>query len=250
MGPRGCLDDQHQDRGERGQGVAEHRGLERALGFLDLAGVAAGHHVADAADGEKQCGDGGEVPTSHLVALSKMVLSWSAQPDSWPSTSTTAASSTTTTASPCTWYKGTDHELRVHTDPEIDLDYYAIELGRLIALTEEIDRLFHKPAEIDQARATFLAVAPQAKDTRNALIHFDDRPRLDNVVFLGGAIRRLHPDGRVEHLVDARYEQHDAALSLVDAVGQWLRGHLHEAIAADPAAPLHEQIRNRAAGAS
>jgi hypothetical protein len=145
-------------------------------------------------------------------------------------------------------YRGTDHELKVHTDPEIDLDYYAMELGRLISLSEEIDRLFKKPAEIDRARAAFLAVVPQVKDIRNALIHFDDRPRLDNVVFLGGAIRRLHPDGRVEHLVDARYEQHDAALSFVGALGQWLRGCLHEALAADPAAPLQEQIRNRAAG--
>nr|WP_146218415.1 hypothetical protein [Micromonospora acroterricola] len=144
-------------------------------------------------------------------------------------------------------YRGTDHELRVHTDPEIDLDYYAMELGRLISLSEEIDRLFNKPAEIARARAAFLMVVPQAKNIRNAVTHFDDRPRLDTVVFLGGAIRRLHSNGRVEHLVDARYEQHDAALSLVGVLGQWLRGRLHEALAADPAAPLQEQIRNRAA---
>jgi len=142
-------------------------------------------------------------------------------------------------------YAGTDHELRVHTDPELDLDYYTFELGRLIALTEEIDKLFNRPTEIDQARTAFLAAAPQAKNIRNALVHFDARPRLDDVVFLGGAIRRFHPNGRVEHLVDARYEQHEAALCLVDAVGKWLRGRLHDAIAADPALPIDEQIRRK-----
>jgi hypothetical protein len=57
------------------------------------------------------------------------------------------------------------------------------------------------------------------------------------------------PDGRVEHLVDARHGQHDDALSLVNAVGHWRRGRLHEALAADPTAPLREQIRKSPAGA-
>lgn len=147
-------------------------------------------------------------------------------------------------------YEGTDHELKVHTDPEIDLDYYSMELGRLVALAEEIDRRFGASVEVRQAREAFFAVVPHVKATRNAIVHFDARPRLDDVVWLGGAIRRLYPDGRVEHLVDARYEHHEAALALAAALGRWLRGRLREALAADPAAPLDEQIRSRAAASS
>jgi hypothetical protein len=58
-------------------------------------------------------------------------------------------------------YEGTSYELKVHSDPEIDLDYYAIELGRLVALTDEIDRQFGEPVEINSARVAFGCGSPE-----------------------------------------------------------------------------------------
>lgn len=125
--------------------------------------------------------------------------------------------------------EGTPHEAVVFSaDGDNDLDYYVYELARLRDLTCEAIKAFGKPQELVDARAAFDAVVPRLREIRNPLTHTSDDARLDDVAWFDAHIR-LKPDGSVEYLVDSRYQHHDAALVLGDAVLAYLRRSLEQA---------------------
>jgi hypothetical protein len=158
--------------------------------------------------------------------------------------------------------EGTEYEVRDFTNSFAnDIDYYIYELGRLLDLVQDEACLVFSipnenrvnvsepervpPPELAGALEAFLLAVPMLKETRNALTHFDDSVRLDNFGSFSAAVNFL-PDGSVQYLVDPRYQHHEAALALNDALVSFLRNKLTERIAADPPKPLLEQIRLRA----
>lgn len=124
--------------------------------------------------------------------------------------------------------EGTPHETVVFsTDGDNDLDYYVYELFRLRDLTCEAIKAFGKPQELVDARDAFDAAVPKLREIRNALTHTSDDARLDDVAWFDAHIR-LNPDLSAEYLVDSRYQHHDAALALGEAVLAYLRRGLQQ----------------------
>lgn len=119
---------------------------------------------------------------------------------------------------------GTPHETVVFsTDGDNDLDYYVYELARLQDLTRKAIESFGEPPELVDALAAFGAAIPNLRKIRNPLTHVKDTAHLDDVAWFDAHIR-FKPDLSVEYLVDSRYQHHDAALALGEAVLAYLRG--------------------------
>jgi hypothetical protein len=118
---------------------------------------------------------------------------------------------------------GTPYEVVNLTDtPTSDLDYYAYELGRLQNVAYAIWKVFGKPQDLLDAREKFETAIPSRRAARNPLTHPSDNDLLDDVVWLG-ALVRLKSDGSVEYLIDARYQQHEAAEELAATLLDFLR---------------------------
>ena len=92
---------------------------------------------------------------------------------------------------------------------------------RLQDLTREAITAFAKSQELVDALAAFDAAILKLRELRNPLTHTSDDARLDDVMWFDAHVR-LRPDGSVEYLVDARYQHHDAATALGDAVLTYL----------------------------
>lgn len=106
-----------------------------------------------------------------------------------------------------------------------DLDYYAYEVGRLHDLVEEMLKSFKRPAKLVTALEEFEAAVPKFKQFRNPSTHMGD-DRLDDVITSFAAIRLL-ANGDADYLVDPRYQQHDAAIELLDFVHKFLLEQVH-----------------------
>ena len=132
---------------------------------------------------------------------------------------------------------------------ENDLDYYVYELGRAHDMAKEMAKPFGHPTEIKEALAAFDVVVPAFKKTiRNPRTHPSDDARLDHVGSMSAAIR-FEDDGSVTYLVDPRYQRHDAALELLNAIDEFLHERLQERMAEDPPQPIDIQIARRNAEA-
>lgn len=159
--------------------------------------------------------------------------------------------------------QGTEHEVVDFTDSFAnDVDYYIYELGRLQDLVQDEALIVFSvsnelrtnssepsrvaPRELGEALNDFLTAIPMLKETRNALTHLDDTIRMDDFGSFSAAVR-FESDGGVQYLVDPRYQHHDAALALSDALISYLQRLLRERIAGDPAKPLDEQIARKQA---
>jgi hypothetical protein len=123
----------------------------------------------------------------------------------------------------------TEYEVRDLTNvPGNDLDYYAYELGRLQDAAREVLKVFDAPTEIFVALAAFEAAVPNLRAARNPLTHASDDARLDHVGWFSALVRLL-PNGRVEYLVDPRYQHHETAKALAEALLAFLRRGLRQA---------------------
>jgi hypothetical protein len=83
-------------------------------------------------------------------------------------------------------------------------------------------KVFGSPPEVTAALAAFDQALPKLRRARNRLTHPSDDARLDNAAWFSSFVL-LHPDGTVENLFDPRYQDHDAALGLADALIAYLR---------------------------
>lgn len=123
------------------------------------------------------------------------------------------------------------------TGPDNDLDYYIYELSRLNGLGESIIKVFGKPNvrlrpdTLINAQNDFRAAIPALRDIRNALTHPNDNDQLDDYVTFSAGVR-LRPDGKVDYLVDPRYQHHEAAQRYLGQLQAYLREHVRAAIAA------------------
>lgn len=104
---------------------------------------------------------------------------------------------------------------------DLDLDYYAFDLGRLQDVARAMHTTFHSNA-MAEALAAFDASIPHLRKVRNPLTHVDGRERLDHVAWLSSLVQ-LNGDGSVEYLVDPRGAHHDAALSLIEQLIEALK---------------------------
>jgi hypothetical protein len=111
-----------------------------------------------------------------------------------------------------------------------DLDYYVYELGRLRAVGDSIIKVFGRPPELVDARATFDAGFPDLRQIRDPLTHPNDNNELDDVAWFSSVVK-LKSDGSVEDLVDPRYEQHDVATVYHALLTAFLRARLRASIA-------------------
>ncbi|MEU4651708.1 hypothetical protein [Nocardia fluminea] len=111
-----------------------------------------------------------------------------------------------------------------------DLDYYAVELVRLQDAAREMLKVFGSPHEVDDALASFDAALPNLRAVRNPLAHPSDDARLDGVVWFSNLVR-LRDDGAVENLLDPRYQHHEAAIALADALIAYLRNGIRASLA-------------------
>lgn len=132
---------------------------------------------------------------------------------------------------------------------ENDLDYYVYEMGRARDMAEEMAKPFGHPIEIKDALAAFDVVVPNLKKIRNSRTHPSDDDRLDRVGSMSAAIR-FELDGSVAYLVDPRYQHHEAALDLLNAIDDYLHEKLQRAMTERPAEPIDIQIARRNAKAA
>lgn len=109
--------------------------------------------------------------------------------------------------------------------PGNDLDYYVYELGRLQESARAMKKTFDEPADVVTALAEFESAVPKLRAARNPLTHPSDDKRLDDFGWLS-ALVRFRPNGAVEYLVDPRFEHHDAAERLAEALLAFLRSGL------------------------
>jgi hypothetical protein len=82
--------------------------------------------------------------------------------------------------------------------------------------------VFDNPPEIIDALAEFVATVPSLRSARNPLTHASDDARLGDVAWFS-AFARVQANGDVEHLVDPRYTDQDAAEKLAAALLDYLR---------------------------
>lgn len=129
-------------------------------------------------------------------------------------------------------------------DTGYDPHCYIYELGRLEATGRSIVKVFNKPQQLAAAQTAFNLGIPQLKQIRDPLTHRNDNDELDDVGWFSPVVRH-NDDGRIETLVDPRYEHHDTALAYSDALQQHLRAYVAAAIAADPPLSVSGQIAKR-----
>ncbi len=91
-------------------------------------------------------------------------------------------------------------------------------------------KAFGNPQQVKDALASFDAVLPNIRHIRNPLAHPSDDARLDDVAWFS-ALVRLRVDGTVEYLLDPRYQHHDAAVALADALIAYLRAGIRTSLA-------------------
>ena len=109
--------------------------------------------------------------------------------------------------------------------PDNDLDYYVYELARLQDVAREVIKVFGAPTVVVEALDRFESAIPKLRAARNPLTHASNDARLDDVAWFSSLVR-LGVDGSVECLVDPRYQHHDAAEELAEAVLGYLRAGL------------------------
>ncbi|MGW5452280.1 hypothetical protein [Nocardia sp. NPDC003979] len=127
--------------------------------------------------------------------------------------------------------EGTPEEvINLTGTPDSDLDYYAFELVRLQDAGREMLKVFGKPQIVKDALSAFDAALPNLRAVRNPLAHPSDDARLDDVNWFS-ALVRLRNDGSVEYLLDPRYQHHDAAMALSDALIGYLRDGIRTSLA-------------------
>ena len=98
-----------------------------------------------------------------------------------------------------------------------DVDYYAWECVRIMKIAEKVIKAgLRGHAAVQSACDDIDAEAPALKDFRDSVTHVEDNRHADDVSYSGAAVRWL-PGGRVEYLVDPRYEHHDYMGKLVKA---------------------------------
>lgn len=106
--------------------------------------------------------------------------------------------------------------------PVNDLDHYIFELGRLRLVSQEIIRIFGKPPAVQKALDCLDAAVPELWDMRNALMHADERDRLDRVESFSQLVR-FTDQGEAETLVDPKGDHHAAAQDLAQQLLAFLR---------------------------
>lgn len=122
--------------------------------------------------------------------------------------------------------EGTPHEVVDLTgQPGNDLDYYIYELARLQDAARAVIKVFESPDAVAQALKRFNLAIPNLRSARNPLTHASNDARLDDVAWFSSLVR-LGSDGSVEYLVDPRYEHHQAAEDLAEALLAFLRAGL------------------------
>jgi hypothetical protein len=109
--------------------------------------------------------------------------------------------------------------------PGNDLDYYIYELARLQDAARAVIKVFESPDAVAQALKRFNLAIPNLRSARNPLTHASNDARLDDVAWFSSLVR-LGSDGSVEYLVDPRYEHHQAAEDLAEALLAFLRAGL------------------------
>jgi len=134
------------------------------------------------------------------------------------------------------YFEGEPHEyVDLSGTFENDLDYYIYEIGRARFIASAMQRPFGYPSVIEEAVAGFDLIVPHAKFIRDARTHPVDDDKLDQVVNLSGAVRlEPKPFGGVTYLVDPRYQHHEAALDLLDAIDTFLREQLRDSMTRNP----------------
>lgn len=125
-----------------------------------------------------------------------------------------------------------------------DLDYYIYELARLQDVGKSIIKVFGQPKELVDAQTAFDAGIRKLRVIRNPITHPSDNDELEEVAWFSSAVK-LKPDGRVEQLVDPRYDQHDVAMAYHSALTSYLGARVQAAIAADPPKSIDQQIVDR-----
>lgn len=125
---------------------------------------------------------------------------------------------------------GTPYEVKNLTDvPPNDLDYYVYELVRLQDAARAMIKVFDKPPELIAALEAFDQVIPELRKIRNPLTHASDDARLERVGSFT-ALVRFREDGGIDYLVDPRYQHHDAAEALAEALLKFLRARLRASL--------------------
>jgi hypothetical protein len=121
---------------------------------------------------------------------------------------------------------GEPHEVVDLTSvPVNDLDYYVYELGRLQDVAREMIKVFDSPSAVVDALERFDKAIPKLRQARNPLTHASDDARLDDVGSFSAVVRFLD-FGKVEYLVDPRFQHHEAATALADELLAFLRARL------------------------
>ena len=120
-------------------------------------------------------------------------------------------------------FAGPEYEIAdLRGDTGNDVDYYVYELARLQDLAREVNKTFDHPQVIVDALAAFEAAIPNLRKIRNPLTHTSDDDRLDDVAWFDSVVK-LGANGSVEYLVDPRYQDHDAAKELGQALASYLQ---------------------------
>lgn len=121
---------------------------------------------------------------------------------------------------------GTEYEVVDLTGvPDNDLASTSTSLGRLQDAAREVITVFDRPVEVVAALAEFDGAIPRLREARNPLTHASDDSRLDDAAWLS-AFMHLKPGGKVEYLVDPRFQHHDAAEALAETLLAYLRAGL------------------------
>lgn len=125
---------------------------------------------------------------------------------------------------------GTPYEIVDLTGtPDNDLDYYVFELGRLREGAKEAIRAFGRPPELVAAAKEFEAAIPRMWETRNPITHPSDDDRLDQMTWFS-ALVELKPDGSAEHVIDPRYQHHEAAVKFAETLLEYLRAGVRDSL--------------------
>lgn len=103
-----------------------------------------------------------------------------------------------------------------------DIDYYAWEAVRIIKIADKAASAgLGTRSGLEAAITNLRSAAPHLQDFRDAVTHIEDNRSADDAVYALSAIRLL--PGRVEYLVDPRYQVHDRLRELVESVEEALQ---------------------------
>lgn len=123
-------------------------------------------------------------------------------------------------------FAGTVHEIvDFSSDVGSDLDYYIFELARLREVARIVIEKFGRPSEIVEALSAFDTALPHLRSIRDPLTHPSGDHRLDDVMWFDSVVK-VGPHGSVEYLVDPRYQHHNAAIELSEALSKYLAADL------------------------